>query len=135
MDNCFRCNGSLIDITPSDVEEGSFYRCTRCHSEYIKRLEKPLCDRWGMPLTVALYGLICADNTDDKIDEIVDQMQRQGRGFIGTLIVHITLEMKHPKQNVSDMLNFQYLDEIALRCFLVKLKEKLQRLSKENHLE
>jgi len=132
MDNCFRCNGTLIDATPSDVDDGTFYECHRCDAEYIKRPEKRLCDRWGMPLTLALYGLICADNTDDKLDEVVDQMQRQGYGFVGTLIAHITFEIEHPKQNVSDMHDFQYLNEIDLRTFLIKLKGKLQQLSKKN---
>jgi len=78
-----------------------------------------------MPLTIALYGLICHNNTDDQFEYIFDQMVRKGYGFVSTLIMHIAHEIKNPKQNVSDMHNFQHLDEVALREFLIKLSEKL----------
>jgi len=85
-----------------------------------------------MPLTAALYGLICHDNTDDQFEYIFDQMVRKGYGFVSTLIVHIEFEIKRPKQNVSDMLNFQHLDEVALREFLIKLSEELQKWREAN---
>ena len=128
MEKCFRCSrGSLADTTPDDVDGISFYECSQCKSKYAKRPGRQLCDRWGMPITVALYGLICHNNTDDQFDYIVGQMQRKGRGFVDKLIIHIAIEINHPKQYVSDVHNFVYLDEVALREFLIKLSEKLQQ--------
>jgi len=135
MSNCFRCNSALIDNTPDDVESGTFYKCSQCESEYIKRPGKSLCDRWGMPITVALYGLILANNTEDNFEHIYDQMLRKGVGFVATLIIHIKFEIKFPKQNVSDMLDFHYLDEVALRGFLVELNVKLLQWYNANRYE
>jgi len=133
MEKCFRCNHSpLTDTTPDDVDGIKFYKCRQCKSEYAKRPERQLCDRWGMPLTAALYGLICHDNTDDQFEYIFNQMVRKGYGFVITLIGHIEFEIKRPKQNVSDMLNFQYLDEVALREFLIKLSKELQKWREAN---
>jgi hypothetical protein len=70
--SCFRCNGALKNVTPLDVVKfGAFYECEICESEYAKLGNNGLCDRWGMPLTIALYELICAANTEDKFDLIL----------------------------------------------------------------
>jgi hypothetical protein len=42
------------------------------------------------------------------------------------------MEIKHPKQNMRDVLNFLYLDEIELRKFLVRLNGKLKSWIKAN---
>jgi len=126
MEKCFRCrNTPLTDTTPDDLDDILFYECPKCRSEYAKRPGRKLCDRWLMPITLALYGLVCHDNTDDQFDFIYDQMLRQGGAFVHLLILHIDFEIKYPKQHVSDTLNFYHLDEVALREFLIKLSAAL----------
>lgn len=124
---CYRCNGPLVDVTPKDIEDLRFYVCGQCESRYTRSENGRLHDRWGMPLTLALYELIFEENTEDRFNHIYVEMIRKGPAFVRHLLKHLDAELNDPRQYVSDIYSFKHLDEVGLRTFLLKLSDELHR--------
>ena len=71
---CFRCNGELENTTPEKVDDINFYSCKSCSCAYTKNTEGRIYDRWLMPITLPLYGVIFEKDPLSKVEHIVADM-------------------------------------------------------------
>ncbi len=125
-ENCYRCGGVLQDDTPDRLTEISFFICPSCGCDYARHKNGSLHDRWLMPLTQALYGLIFALSIEEHVAPSAKQMRGKGNEFVRRLLEHIDDELANPKQKLADMHAFVCLDEKDLRAFLGLLARRLR---------
>ncbi|MDQ8201348.1 hypothetical protein QEH56_24530, partial [Pelagicoccus enzymogenes] len=128
MQKCIRCETKLKSDGRGSWKV-KFYRCPNCGSGYSKTLFKPLCDRWLMPITIPLYSVIFDKEPEQKSYSVARTLLNQNdKKEIRQIIEHIDEEIKHPKQKISDILNFIHPNEDKLRRFLkcvsIELKEQ-----------
>ena len=112
---CFRCNTTL-NKTNEDAEH--FYSCSRCNAHYRLDEHNGLCDRWRMPLSLVLYGVIFAKKPETKAVTIAADFKARDDLDLANIVDDIKAELKLPRQKVSSILNFEYPNEDKLRLFL-----------------
>jgi peptide subunit release factor 1 (eRF1) len=127
--SCLRCNNEL-NITSPSPEEITFYQCPQCDSHYTLHKDKSLTDRWGMPISLVLYGVIFVKRPVNSAKVIAEQLALRDDIDLAFLIKNIHDELQEPTQKVSKMLDFIYPDETALREFLKVFNEELTELIK-----
>jgi len=125
---CFRCHTLLLK--DSKVKRITFYQCPKCLSAYSKESNKPLHDRWRMPLSLVLYGVIFDKNPLLKYKSIAIEFSKRDDLDLDFMISDIKQELEKPRQNVSHILDFEYPDEVKLREFLQKFEDSLSSLLK-----
>ncbi|WP_093329507.1 hypothetical protein [Thalassotalea agarivorans] len=115
--------------TSEEVESVRFWSCKSCSSRYTENGEGRLHDRWLMPITLALYGVIYEKEPRKNLEKVTADMRRKGAKFVELLIDHISNELTNPKQRMSDIHQFIHADEQQLRQFLALLRDKLINFS------
>ncbi|MBV1907982.1 MAG: TTC39/IML2 family protein [Kangiellaceae bacterium] len=125
MPNCYRCKNELKDITPQGLDTINFFSCEKCGCQYAKTNESELHDRWLMPLTLPLYEVIYEKQPLNKIDRVMNSINKKKEAFKLILAEHIESELQNPKQKISQIHQFQYPDEEKLRHFLAEILNRL----------
>jgi DNA-directed RNA polymerase subunit RPC12/RpoP len=125
--HCLRCNTELDIATPSD-QEVTFYQCPQCNSHYTLHKNKSLTDRWGMPISLVLYGVIFEKEPTNTAKAIANDFAKRDDIDLAYLLKNINDELLMPTQKVSEILNFSYPNETALRLFLTAFNEELTKL-------
>jgi len=77
-----------------------------------------LTDRWGMPISLVLYGAIFEKKPEIKATVIAADFKARDDLDLVEIIEDIKIELETPRQKVSSILNFEYPDEDKLRLFL-----------------
>ena len=124
MKYCYRCNEELIEVILDGVKGGLFYDCLSCKSRYTSK-NGQLHDRWLMPITLPLYGVIFSKDPLEMIDKTVIDMNKKGSEFVKVLVSHIEEELNNPKQKLTDIHDFISPNEERLREFLKEVKFRL----------
>jgi len=112
---CFRCNNAL---NKTSEDAAHFYSCSSCNAHYRLDEHTGLCDRWRMPLSLVLYGVIFDKNPETKAVAIAADFKARDDLDLANIVNDIKAELKSPRQKVSSILNFEYLNEDKLRLFL-----------------
>ena len=121
---CFSCNYVLVfDSSPSKTV--TFYQCPQCDYRYTLHNNKSLTYRWGMPITLVLYGVIFDKYPVKKAKALAEYFSSRDDVYLTVLIEHINEELLRPTQQVSDIFNFEYPNEAELRLFLIAFNEEL----------
>ncbi len=115
----------LVKDTTTDVEGIEFYVCKHCHSQYAKKPGQVLHDRWLMPLSLVLYPVVLEKEPEEFAAHAAKEISANKNLDIDILKEHIWDEVNHPKQKVSQILNFTYPDEKKLRAYLKKVYNAL----------
>jgi hypothetical protein len=125
MEKCIRCSETLAKA-PDRSPEIEFYSCERCRSHYAKKPGQALHDRWLMPLSLVLYPVLFDKEPRAKAASVAKSLLENKEIDIATLKEHILAEIEAPKQKVSQILDFAYPDEEALRKYLVEVHRSLE---------
>lgn len=126
---CLRCDTKL-NIDSSSSEEVCFYQCRQCNSHYRLHEDNSLVDRWGMPISLVLYGVIFDQHPINKVKNIAEKFSLRDDIDLAFLINNIEEELQNPTQKVSNILDFSYPDETALRKYLKAFNKELTRIIK-----
>ena len=128
---CFRCNGELVLI--QSVESIEFFKCESCKREFARENRNELTDRWGSPISIALYSIIFEKEpiSEEHIDFTAHELIEQFNDNIEEFINEISIELINPKQKVSEILNMLGNEKIA-RDYLKRLVVKLKSLTAYN---
>lgn len=103
----------------------AFYRCPGCHSNYARRKDGALTDRWGMPISLALYPLIFEQDYESSVRPVLLGILGLGKAYADAFLDDIRLELAAPRQELSRMHKFRFLGEADLRGFLKTLEVAL----------
>ncbi len=127
MEKCPRCGGSLV-LDPDTDATIAFYNCPSCLWHFAQKPGKGLHDRWGSPLSIALYSQIFEKHPDKTAEENAKALQAQRPDMIQAILSEIDRELESPTQQVSEIHDFRYLDEDRLRIHLKLLAVALRRI-------
>jgi hypothetical protein len=111
---CLRCSSAL-----NQTSEGctNFYSCSSCNAHYRLDENNGLCDRWRMPISLVLYGVICDKGAETKEAEIAASLKARDDLDSAKIVDDIKEELKSPRQKVSSIIDFIYPSEEKLRLF------------------
>jgi len=126
MNKCPRCGASLVQ-NPDTTATITFYDCPSCQWHFAQEPGKSLHDRWLSPLSIALYSQIFEKHPDKTAEENAKALQAQRPDLISEILNEIDRELESPTQKVSEILDFKYPDEDALRMHLQLLAAALRR--------
>jgi hypothetical protein len=128
VEHCFRCMGKL-QLMDEDVKSSvSFYQCTNCQSHYTLTANKKLHDRWLMPITLVLYGVIFDNNPALRAVTVAQEFYHRDDIDLEKMITDIEQELEAPRQNLVDIFEFSYPNEAKLRVFLRQFIVELKRI-------
>lgn len=125
---CPRCGGPLV-LNPDTTETIMFYDCPSCPWHFAQCPGQSLHDRWGSPLSIALYSQIFEKHPDQSAEENAKALLSQRPDLIADILNEIDRELKSPTQKVSEIFDFLYPNEDNLRTHLKLLAVALRRLS------
>jgi hypothetical protein len=83
-----------------------------------------------MPISLVLYGVIFDQYPINKVKQIAEQFSLREDIDLAFLINNVEDELQNPTQKVSNILDFSYPDEIALRKYLKAFNKELIRIIK-----
>jgi hypothetical protein len=127
MKKCPRCGASLV-LNPDTDATITYYDCPACPWHFAQEPGKGLHDRWLSPLSIALYSQIFEKHPEKTAEENARALQSQRPDLISEILSEIDRELKTPTQRESDIFNFMYPDEDALRIHLKLLAVALRRI-------
>jgi hypothetical protein len=127
---CLRCKTVPLNVLQSDAEI-TFFVCPRCSRQYVRKSGAGLVYRWGHPLTLALYGVICEPDAPPHAARIADQLASgEDPADLERFIREIELELADPTQAVTEILPMAVpKTEENLREFLRLVAVELRRRS------
>ena len=132
MPKCLRCGKILKPAKPKLVDI-NFYSCPNCSCNYARKPGQSLHDRWLMPITGPLYGVIFEEEHALKAKELAVEYYHEEDVFNMEIIIqHIKEELKNPTQKVSEIHEFINPDENKIREFLSLFVEELEKLYEKN---
>jgi hypothetical protein len=116
---CPRCKAVRLDVVESAAEI-TFFACPSCRRSYARRPGGALTDRWGSPLSLALYGVVFEPDAIPHAARIADQLSRgHDAEYVRHLAREIECELDEPTQRVSEILDMSAVkSEEHLRIFL-----------------
>jgi len=130
---CLRCKTVRLDVLHSDAEI-AFLACPSCQREYTRRAGGALVERWRGPLSIALYGVIFAEDAIPHAERLAEQLAQLASSWdpatLELFISEIELELADPIQAVTEILPMaapkteENLREF-LRLVAVRLRERL----------
>ncbi len=123
---CPRCGRSLV-LSPDTTETIMFYDCPSCRWHFAQEPGEGLHDRWGSPLSIALYSQIFEKSPDQTAEENARALISQRPDLIGAILDEIDRELDSPTQRVAEIHNFLYPNEDSLRVHLKLLAVALRR--------
>ena len=101
---CLRCKTVRLDVLHSDAEI-AFLACPSCQREYTRRAGGALVERWRGPLSIALYGVIFAEDAIPHAERIAEQLASSwDPATLELFISEIELELADPIQAVTEIL-------------------------------
>ncbi len=124
---CPRCGGPLV-LNPDSTAEITFYDCPSCPWWFAQEPGEDLHDRWGSPLSIALYSQIFEKHPDRTAEENAKALLAQRPDLILSILNEIDRELESPTQKVSEIFDFLYPDEDKLRIHLKLLAVALRRI-------
>ncbi len=123
---CPRCGGPLV-LSPDTAATITFYDCPSCRWHFAQEPGEDLHDRWGSPLSIALYSQIFEKSPDQTAEENARALFSQRPDLIQSILNEIDRELDSPTQRVSEIHRFLYPDEDSLRIHLKLLAVALRR--------
>ncbi len=123
---CLRCGGPLV-LSRDSTAEITFYDCPSCPWHFAQGPGESLHDRWGSPLSVALYSQIFEKHPDQTAEENARVLLSQRPDLIAAILKEIDRELESPTQKVSEILDFVYPNEDSLRIHLKLLAVALRK--------
>ncbi len=123
---CPRCRGSLV-LSPDTTATITFYDCPSCPWHFAQEPGEGLHDRWGSPLSIALYSQIFEKHPDQTAEENARMLLSQRPDLIQSILNEIDRELDSPTQRVSEIHRFLYPNEDSLRVHLKLLAVALRR--------
>lgn len=124
---CPRCGKPLV-LNPDSTAEITFYDCRSCPWRFAQCPGEGLHDRWGSPLSIALYSQIFEKHSDQTAEENAKALLSQRPDLIAVILSEIDRELESPTQKVSEIFEFLYPSEDNLRLHLKLLAVALRRL-------
>ncbi len=124
---CPRCGGPLV-LSPDSDATITFYDCLSCPWYFAQIPGQDLHDRWGSPLSIALYSQIFEKHPEQTAEENAKALLSQRPDMIAAILDEIGRELQSPTQKVSEILPFKYPDENSLRIHLKLLAVALRRI-------
>ncbi len=124
---CPRCGGPLT-LSHDSTAEIIFYYCPSCPWHFAQKPGESLHDRWGSPLSIALYSQIFEKHPDQTAEENAKLLLSQRPDLIASILSEIDRELESSTQRVSEIFHFVYPDEDRLRMHLKSLAAALRRL-------
>jgi len=124
---CFRCDAVLEPL--DSPEEITFFACPRCHRQYARKAGQGITDRWGSPISIALYPIIFSTQPAELADHVA-RLFLDGRtalempAELAQLVADIRDELERPKQRVRDILDVAGCED-DVRAFLRLLAERI----------
>ncbi len=122
---CLRC--TAVPLEPLAGAEGiAFFECPNCSRRYSRRDGGVLTDKWGSPISLALYPIIFTKHPQDDADRVAklvlesDTRQEQKR-----LVSEIREELARPTQPVSAILSGLMGTEEDVREFLRMVADRI----------
>ena len=115
---CYRCQSELVRSNPDDPRDIEFYTCSGCNFRYSRKTGQEIHDAWMTPLTYILYAVLFEAEPTSKAKAVAHRLKNDPKVNIDFLRGFIRDELEHPKQKVSEILNFAYPDEVKLREFM-----------------
>ncbi len=123
---CPRCGGPLVSNRDSTAEI-AFYDCRSCRWHFAQLHGEGLHDRWGSPLSIALYSQIFEKHPEQTAEENAKALLSQRPDLIAAILNEIGRELSSPSQRVSEIHDFVYPDEDGLRVHLKLLAVALRK--------
>jgi hypothetical protein len=117
----------VVEASP----EMTFYRCPHCERHYARKPGMGLVDRWGSPVSLALYGVIYEPDAILHAPRIARELaSARDRSSSEALAREIQLELDEPTQRVAEILDMAApKTEVHLREFLRLVVEHLRQAS------
>jgi len=131
MPKCPRCKSSDLVRGKDSTREVAFYECPICIWAFAQAPGESLHDRWGSPISVALYPPIFERDPDGTGRDAALLIVRTKHDLVAWLIYEIRRELKCPTQKVSEIHQFVCKDEVKLRKHLSDLADRLVELEDE----
>lgn len=123
---CPRCGKPLV-LNPDSNATIMFYDCPACQWHFAQIPGKGLHDRWGSPLSIALYSQIFEKHPEQTAEENAKALLSQRPDLIASILSEIDRELESPTQRVSEIHDFVYPDEDLLRIHLKLLAVALRK--------
>ncbi len=123
---CPRCGRPLV-LNPDTTAAITFYDCLSCPWHFAQIPGEGIHDRWGSPLSIALYSQIFEKHPDQTAEENARLLLSQRPDLIAAILDEINREINSPTQRVSEIHDFLYPDEDSLRVHLKLLAVALRR--------
>jgi hypothetical protein len=127
MKKCPRCGASLV-LNPDTDATITYYDCPSCPWHFAQEPGRGLHDRWLSPLSIALYSQIFEKHPEKTAEENAKALQSQRPDLISEILSEIDRELESPTQQVSEIFDFMYPNEDALRIHLKLLAAVLRRI-------
>jgi hypothetical protein len=88
-------------------------------------------DRWGSPISLALYGVIFDRDAIPRADQIAEMLARDKDAvYLEAFAREIQSELDEPTQQVSEILDMAAVkSEANLRAFLQRVADRLRELA------
>ncbi len=125
-EKCPRCGASLL-LNPDSTATITFYDCPSCPWHFAQKPGQGLHDRWGSPLSIALYSQIFEKRPDQTAEKNAKALISQRPDLIPSILDEIDRELDSPTQRVSEIHDFLHPDEDGLRVHLKLLAIALRR--------
>lgn len=124
---CPRCKWNELTRIESGGE-AAFYECANCVWRFAKSPGQSLHDRWGSPISIALYSQIFHADPQDSGREAAVKLYEERRDLVSWIIFEIRRELASPTQRVSEIHKFVCNDEQKLRKHLADMADHLAEL-------
>jgi len=122
--DCIRCK-NILNRTDEGVV--TFYACSSCNAQYHLKENGDLCDRWGAPISLVLYGVIFEKHPETKAQAIAADFKARDDLGLDKIVDDIKAELNSPRQKISSILNFEYPNEDKLRLFLKRFIDEFDQ--------
>jgi hypothetical protein len=145
--HCLRCDA--VELEPESSGDAEFVKCPRCGHHFRVSADGALVERWLDPLSIVLYPVISETLPQQKAEWIADELyaasqpgtrgifQSFSREQLQQISAEVRMELKHPTQNVRDILDLrgdeEALRETPLREYLTIVVKRLGILLGENN--
>ena len=115
---CPRCVDVELSLLPASTNDIAFFECPSCHRQYAQKPGHPLVYRWLHPVSLPLYTVLFDSEPILKAQSVAQGLANsRSRETLARIIDEIELELRHPTQNVRDILG-NYASEEKCREFL-----------------
>ena len=129
IQNCLRCSGvELMRLTESRSDI-AFFECPSCQRQYAQKPGRPLVYRWLHAISLPLYVVLFESEPLSKAQSVAENLAKtHARDEMAEMIDEIDLELRHPTQNIRDILDNRASEEKCrefLEAFVAHVRSTL----------